>query len=179
MALRFAIGTLLLVVASASQAADAPDCSTFTWDMKRELALFGGTAAPLASGTNVAGAPQLEVGTLYEVDLHPLADVTFAHALGKSFPAETSSGGVVKLRVKVPGQYRISTDAPLWIDVIAGTDAVTSTGFQGRQPCTLIHKSVEWTLPGGVDLIVQVAGAARDRAKLAVTAAPSAADGVN
>jgi hypothetical protein len=179
MTLRFGIGALLFLVASVSHAADAPDCSTFTWDMKSELALFDGTSAPLASGTNAAGAPQLEVGMLYEVDLHPLASVTFAHALGKSFPAETSSGGVLKLRVKAPGHYRISTDAPLWIDVIAGSDAVTSTGFQGRQPCALIHKSVEWALPGGVDLIVQVAGAARDRAKLAVTAAPSAADGAH
>ncbi len=117
--------------------------------------------------------------TLYEVDLHPLAEVAFAHPLGKSFPAESSSGGVLKLRVKTPGQYRISTDAPLWIDVVAGGDVVTSTGFQGRVPCTLIHKSVAWTLPGGVDLIVQIAGAARDRARFAVTAAPSAADTVH
>ena len=127
----------------------------------------------------MAGAPQLEVETLYEVDLHPLADVAFAHPLGKSFPAETSSGGVVKLRVKSAGAVP-DLDRRAAVDRrIAGSDAVTSTGFQGRQPCTLIHKSVEWTLPGGVDLIVQVAGAARDRAKLAVTAAPSAADAVH
>ena len=170
---------LLLVVASASSPADAPDCSAFTWDMKHELALFGGTAAPLASGTNAAGAPQVDVDALYEVDLHPLAEVAFAHPLGKSFPAESSSGGILKLRVKTPGQYRISTDAPLWIDVVAGGDVVTSTGFQGRVPCTLIHKSVAWTLPGGTDLIVQIAGAARDRARFAVTAAPSAADAVH
>ncbi len=178
MNLRTALAALWLVASSASPAADTPDCSTFTWDMKHELALFGGKAASLASGANVAGAPQLEPDALYEVDLHPLVDVAFAKASGKVFPAGQSSGGVVKLRLKASGRYRISTDAPLWIDVIAAGDALTSSGFQGRQPCALIHKSVEWTLPGGVDLIVQLSGEARDRAKLAVTPAPSAATAV-
>jgi hypothetical protein len=146
--------------------------------MKHELALFGGKPTSLASGAHVADAPQLDPDTLYEVDLHPLAEVAFVKPPGKVFPAEKSSGGVVKLRLKASGQYRISTDAPLWIDVITGSDALTSSGFQGRQPCALIHKSVEWTLPGGIDLIVQVSGEARDRAKLAVTPAPSAAAAV-
>jgi hypothetical protein len=170
------ITLLLLVAASAASPADTPDCSTFTWNMKHELALFGGAPTPLASGTSVASAPQVDVDMLYEVDLHPLAQVAFAHPLGKSFPAESSSGAVLKLRVRAPGSYRISTDAPLWVDVVAGGDLVTSTGFQGRVPCTLIHKSVAWTLPVGTDLIVQIAGAARDRARFAVTAARSAAD---
>src|SRR6188472_4236371 len=47
-------------------------------------------------------------------------------------PAETSSGGVLKLRVKAPSQYRISTDAPFWIDVVAGSEIVTSTGQERR-----------------------------------------------
>lgn len=173
MALRFVVAALLLNIGSAS-AADAPDCSTFTWDMTRELALFGGAATTLPSGTDAASAPKLEVGTLYEISLHPYADVKFARPPGKTFAAGTSAGGILKLRLKAPGQYRISSDAPLWIDVVAGNETVTATGFQGRQPCTLIHKSVEWTLPAGVDLTVQIAGGARERAKLAVTAAPSA-----
>jgi hypothetical protein len=108
-----------------------------------------------------------------------LVYVTFARPPGKSAPTATSSGGLVKLRLKAAGRYRISTDAPLWIDVIAGSDALTSSGFQGRQPCALLHKSVEWALPGGVDLIVQLSGAARDRAKLAVTPVRSAAAAVH
>lgn len=110
--------------------------------------------------------------------LHPLSDVTFTLPPGKSVPAEASSGGIVKLRLNAAGRYRISTDAPLWIDVIAGSAAVTSSGFQGRQPCALIHKSVERALPGGIDLVVQLSGAARDRAKLAVTPVSSTAAGV-
>ena len=108
-----------------------------------------------------------------------LVYVTFAQPPGKSAPTATSSGGVVELRLKAAGRYRFSTDAPLWIDVIAGSDALTSSGFQGRQPCALLHKSVEWALPGGVDLIVQLSGAARDRAKLAVTPVRSAAAAVH
>jgi len=44
----------------------------------------------------------------------------------------------------------------------------------GLEPCRRIHKSVEWSLPADVDLIVQITGAgAREHAKLAVTAVPA------
>src|SRR5262245_57528241 len=163
----------LFVFAPLCFAADAPDCSTFTWDMTHELTLFGGTAQPLASARNTGAAPQLSVDTLYAVQLHPLADVTFAHPLGKAVAADGSSGGVLKLHVQDAGLYRITLDAPLWIDVVANGELVTAKGFQGRQPCKLSHKSVEWSLPANADLVVRLDGAAREQANLAVTVAPS------
>lgn len=165
---------LLCVLTMPCHAADAADCSTFTWDMSKELALFAGTGKPLAVGSTATAAPEVAVDTLYAVDLHPLADVAFVHALGKSAPAEAGSGGLLKLRVAAAGRYRITLDAPLWIDVVAGNELVASNGFQGRQPCHLIHKSVEWSLPADVELIVQLAGPSHADAKLAVTRAPDA-----
>lgn len=163
--------TVILFAGAPARGAQTPDCSAFTWDMTRELALFGTAAVQLTSADNVASAPQIEVNTLYSVDLQPLGQVAFPHALGKPFPPESSSGGMLKLRLNTAGYYRISIDAPLWIDVLAANDVIASTGFQGRQPCRLIHKSVAWSLPAGVELIVQLAGAARDRMHLAVTPA--------
>jgi hypothetical protein len=98
--------------------------------------------------------------------------VKFVHPLGKDVAAEGSSGGILKLHIDHAGRYRITLDAPLWIDVVSGNELVASTGFQGRQPCTLIHKSVEWSLPANADVVVQLAGATRPRTNLAVTAAP-------
>jgi hypothetical protein len=168
------IAALLLVFASPCFAAEAADCSTFTWNMSHELTLFAGAAKPLSSGVNAGAAPQLVLDTVYNVDLHPLSDVTFPHPLGKAAPPEGGSGGVLKLHVHNACLYRITLDAPLWIDIVAGTELVTANGFQGRQPCTLIHKSVEWSLPADVDLIVQLAGPTRAQAKLALTRAPDA-----
>jgi hypothetical protein len=100
--------------------------------------------------------------------------VTFAHPPAKAAPAKGGSGGVLTLRVRDAGRYRISLDAPLWIDVVIGNELATTNGFQGRQPCTLIHKSVEWSLPADANLIVQLAGPTRAQTKLAVTRAPDA-----
>jgi hypothetical protein len=78
------------------------------------------------------------------------------------------------VRVPAAGRYRITLDAPMWIDVIDADQPIQSTAFQRQRPCTLIHKSVEWSLPADVDLIVQITGAgAREHAKLAVTAVPA------
>lgn len=172
--MRLSLAGLLFVLTSPCFAADAGDCSTFTWNLTQELALFGGAATPLSAAVNAGDAPPLALDTVYDVALHPLTDVTFVHAPGKAAPADGGSGGILKLHVHDAGRYRISLDAPLWIDVVAGTELVDSNGFQGRQACQLIHKSVEWTLPADVDLFVQLAGGKRAQAKLAVTRAPDA-----
>jgi hypothetical protein len=45
-------------------AADAGDCTTFTWNMTRELALFGGAATPLSAAVNAGAAPALALDTV-------------------------------------------------------------------------------------------------------------------
>jgi hypothetical protein len=166
---------LLTLTAMPCLAADEPDCSTFTWDMSRELALFAGAGKTLAVGTTAKDAPRIDVNTLYVLDLRPLGEITLAHAPGKTFGADAvGSGGLLIVRIAAAGRYRITLDAPMWVDVINADERVQSIGFQGQKPCTLIHKSVEWSLPANVDLIVQVTGGgAREHAKLAVTPAPA------
>lgn len=165
---------LLCLVARTSLPADAPDCSTFSWDMSHELELFAQPGTPLEVGTNAESAPGIDVDTVYALTLYSLHDVRLARAPGKTFTTGRGIGvgGVLILRVSTAGRYRISLDAPLWIDVIDAGQQIESTASQGHRPCTLIHKSVEWPLPANVDLVVQVTGDARRHAKLAVTSVP-------
>jgi hypothetical protein len=149
-------------------AADA-DCTAFTWDMTHELQLFADAGMPLVTGTTEQGAPRVEVDTLYAVDLHPLGDVVLAHAPGSRVAADAGARGLLALRVPAEGRYRISLDAPMWIDVIRAGQPIISTAFQNGGTCRVIHKSVEWSLPAGGDLVVQLAGSPKDHAKLAVT----------
>ncbi len=72
MNIRSVAAALVLGIGSAS-AADVPDCSTFTWDMTRELALFAGAATALSSGADAATSPKPEVGTLYEISIVQVA----------------------------------------------------------------------------------------------------------
>jgi hypothetical protein len=69
--MRLSLFALLFVLTSPCFAADA-DCSTFTWNMTHELTLFSGAAKPLSSAAGADPAPQLELDTLYAVELHPL-----------------------------------------------------------------------------------------------------------
>ena len=67
--MRAKLCTLLLALTSAlgapTWAADAGDCTTFTWDMTHELKLFAQPGTPLVAGTNASGAPRVDVDTLY------------------------------------------------------------------------------------------------------------------
>ncbi len=84
MNIRSVVAALVLGMRRPHSAADAPDCSTFTWDMTHELALFGGTATPLASGANVGERTASSKWTRStKFDLHPLSDVAFAQPTGQ------------------------------------------------------------------------------------------------
>ena len=58
-----------------------------------------------------------------------------AHASGKTFAGD-GAGGLLTVRVPVAGRYRITLDAPMWLDVINADSPIESTAFQGQKPCT-------------------------------------------
>jgi hypothetical protein len=69
-------------------------------------------------------------------------------------------GGLALLQVAVPGAYRISADQPLWIDVAFNGALLKPQDFQGRRGCNAPHKIVEFQLPMGVQLTLQISNAA-------------------
>jgi hypothetical protein len=87
-------------------------------------------------------------------------------------PGLLSSYGLVRLRLATAGLYRISGDQPFWIDVVAGGELAQSTSYQGAAGCNAPHKIVQFTLPAGQVLVLQVSGSGSAHARLAVTAAP-------
>lgn len=66
------------------------------------------------------------------------------------------------------GRYRITTDAPIWIDVLAGGAELKATAFHGWQDCALFRKSVEYDLAAGQPLLLQLSGAARAAVRLGI-----------
>jgi len=70
------------------------------------------------------------------------------------------------------GNYRISLDAPLWIDVLADAAALPARDFQGRPGCSAPHKIVEFELPGNTPLTLQFSGAQSATVRLAITRSP-------
>jgi hypothetical protein len=166
------IAVAWLATALPAHAADttAADCSGFGWDMSRELALFAHTGKAVTAAPNATAAPRVDADVLYTVTLAPRASVAFAHPPGKTVgDGAVGTAGLVAFRPAQAGLYHITLDAGMWVDVVNAGQLVDSNGFRGRQPCGPIHKSVEWSLPAGMDLIVQISGPATEPVRMTIT----------
>jgi len=147
-------------------------CDTFSWNVSAELALFTQQGTAIAAGADAKQAPTIQAGHLYAVGLVDEAKVHFAHAPGKTRLADGAHGGLLAIRLTGAGKYRVTIDKPSWIDITDADALVNSNQFQGRSTCPLIHKSVEYTLPAGKPLLIQLSGETEATVRLAVTPVP-------
>ena len=172
MRLRLVLSWLIVLAAIHGTRAFADDpCLGFKWDVAKEHALFGGPAAALSAGKDPASAPTIAAGRLYALQLAPQAAVSFAAAPGKS-PPDGAYAGLAVLQLGTAGDYRVSVDAPLWIDVVADGKLAAVEDYQGLHSCNAPHKIVAFDLAAGRRFILQVSGAAKAEVRLTVTKAP-------
>jgi hypothetical protein len=164
----------LLVAGGAVHAADDP-CAGFKWDVARERGLFAGKAMSERAGTDVTQAPAIEPELLYELMLTRQDQVHFQAPPGKAPRTGGTFAGLLRLKVSKPGLYRISVDQPFWIDVASGTELVHSTDYAGAAGCSAPNKIVQYLLPAGRDLMVQISGLQSAQARLTVTFATNGA----
>lgn len=160
-----------LVLVSGSAAADSDPCAGYKWDVSRERALFAGQAQPLAAGKDAAGAPVLESGHLYALELAAASAVRFVVAPGKASPAEGTYAGVLNLKVPAPGKYRIAIDEALWVDVESNGRLLSPVDYEGVHDCSAPRKIVVFTLDSQDGWILQVSGANRTAVRVSVTPA--------
>jgi hypothetical protein len=174
---RFILPLLLAAVlagaSSTSVLADDP-CTGFKWDVSREHALFGGSAASVIAGKDTASAPAIATDHLYELKLTPQTQVSFARPPGKTMLTDGAFAGLVTFRVTAPGAYRVAVDVPFWIDVVADGRLVATKDFQGAHGCDAPHKIVEYELAAAQPLMLQVSGSTQAVVRLTVTASPAA-----
>jgi len=168
--------TLLVLAASGAEAAErSGGCIEFAWDVRAEHLLFAMNPLPLAAGVDRATTPTVTVDRLYQLHLQRHADVTFPMPPGVRELRAEGFGGLAQLQVAVPGTYRISADQPLWIDVAFNGALLKPLDYQGRHDCTNPHKIVEFQLPMGVNLTLQISNATSAEARISVTPAPEPA----
>lgn len=164
---------LLLVPATliAAEPALPAGCDTFTWDVRQELAALQSQGHPVeAVRTPQPTQPPIALGLRYEVSLHPQREVSLAARPGKPMLEDDATAGMVALRVPAPGRYRVSITTAHWVDVVDAGTVLVSVDFQGRRGCPLVHKIVEFDLPAGRDLLLQLSGGDAAVAGVAVTA---------
>jgi hypothetical protein len=161
----------LVLPLSTMAAADDP-CAAFTWDVHHERELFAAAPQSVAATAKLAAAPALAGEHLYALQLLPQAQVSFVVAPGKHRSTDGPYAGLARVTVPQAGSYRISLDAPLWIDVLANGGALAARDFQGRPGCSAPHKIVEFELPAHTPLTLQFSGAQSATVKLALTRSP-------
>jgi hypothetical protein len=173
--------TALLVAALVSQtalAADADPCTKFTWDVSHELAVMKQTPQPVsAAAKSGKDVPQLQLDKVYELKLANQSGVTFALTPGKPTLPDNAQAGLAHFKTEKAGRYRVSITSGHWIDILDGSQLIRSRDFQGTRGCPLPHKIVEYDLPAGRDLILQLSGSPDASVVLAVTAVTGAPRG--
>ena len=106
-------------------------------------------AQPLTAVRAVSGVPVMRPDGTFMVQLIDAARIRFAVPLGKPV-AEGDKGGLVILKIREAGTYRIALQHKAWIDVMRGGKVVASTAHAHGAPCSGIAKMVDFTLPRGV-----------------------------
>jgi hypothetical protein len=163
---------VMLAGATVATAADDP-CSGFKWDVTQEHALFSKAPESVAAGHDLASAPTMKTGKLYELALAPQDGVKFVLMPGKKGLPDGAFAGLVHLQVPAAGAYRVSLDQGFWIDVVGNQKLIESTDFTGSHSCDGPRKIVLFNLPAGQDLVLQLSGAAKDRVRVTLTPAPA------
>jgi hypothetical protein len=151
---------------------ESQGCHDFAWDVHRERTLFAGQPHAVQGGTSVAATPTVRPERLYEVQLAPQPQVKYVATPGKVMLSDGAYGGMVKFTVARSGSYRVSLDAPFWIDVVADGKLLGTEDFSGQRGCANPRKIVIFQMPAGQPLWLQISGARRAQAELTVTAAP-------
>jgi hypothetical protein len=163
---------VLSAIATAAPAFADDPCLGFKWDVSKEHALFGGSPAALSAGKDVPSAPTIAAGRLYAIKLTPQTGVSFAASPGKRSAPDGAYAGLAVLQLETEGVYRISVNAPLWIDAVADGKLAVVEDYQGLHSCDSPHKVVAFKLTGAARFVVQLSGAAQAAIRLTVTKAP-------
>ncbi len=145
-------------------------CRVGNWDMSAEIGLFQGVARPLTAARRARAAlPELSTGLLWELQLAPQNEVHFITAPSRSLIADGSFAGLARVSVPAPGRYRITIDGPFWVDLLNRGRPLAALDFGGRQGCGLFRKIIEYDIPDGAVLALQLSGAGRSVARITVS----------
>jgi len=160
------------LVGQGALAADNIDpCTRFTWNVSHELAVAKQTPSPVAAASQAGkDVPPLQLDKLYELKLSAQNEVSFALPPGKPTLPDGAQAGLARFHTDKAGRYRVAITSGHWIDIVDGAQIIKSRDFQGARGCERPRKIVEYELPGGKDLTLQLSGSPDAAVILSVTA---------
>lgn len=158
------LAAMVMLAGAAPLRADPPEAKclvpSHVWDK----------AEPITAVRAVSGVPVLRPGGPVMARLIDAAKVRFAVPLGKPV-AEGDKGGLIILKIRQVGTYRIALQHKAWIDVMRDGKPIESTAHAHGAPCSGIAKMVDFVLPRGV-YTLQLSAAADETIGVQVTRQP-------
>jgi hypothetical protein len=108
------------------------------------------TQSPLSAARDVSELSRatLRVGNAAAVTLSAGSDVRYLASPEKPGGAE-GYGGLFALTVDQAGTYRVALGSAAWVDVLRGTQAVTSVAHSHGPECSGVRKMVDFQLTPG------------------------------
>ena len=164
----FAVLTLLLASMTAQADDIAAACQEPGWDMSREILAFRVLGMAMEAGSEARAAPAIQIGRVYALRLKPQETVKFARTPQKFSQQQGAVAGLAQLAVSSSGKYRITSDAPLWIDIVAPSGTLQASEFNGWHQCGLFRKSLIYSFSAGQPLVLQLSGGSAPVVKVAI-----------
>ena len=169
--------TLLAIFMAPVRAHEPPaeGCGAFSSELAHELRVMREAAVSATSTSGASRAlPRLQLDTRYAINLAGQDRVRFAAKPARFSKSPSLRGGAFQFEVPTAGRYRVSITSRHWIDVVDAESVLESVHHFGPG-CDLVHKVVEFDLPAGRPLTLQVSGQDDAIIGLAITAATPAA----
>jgi len=170
--------------------APAEDCAKLSQKLQAVVTAMDGPGSRIEAFPRLESTPAVEPGIhKLEVALRPLPEVSLvgkeslsrqtlksegamAEKTKSEENVENLFGGFVRLTVPKNGMYRISADAPLWIEVIDGEKPIERVRTVPRLRCGRIHKSLGFPLERERSYWLEMSGSKRPGVTVLITEEP-------
>ncbi len=157
------------VAAADDHLGDQGGCDKYPWDMNREWSLMITDQFPLKSyAVADPEARYIPLDRRVLFALHPSDQVKLPAATEKKHAGSTYAG-MARIQLPFQKKYRISSNKPVWIDVVGPNGIVPATKFAMMMGCEKLVKTVIFKLENEVDYWLQITGSADAQVELLVT----------
>jgi len=170
---------LFLVASSAAQTAPKSrsmdqmhgGCDNYAANLTTEMRLMSMNAVQINAASQAAEAPQVRTSQVFSINLLPQSQVHFALAPAQDRGGPERWAGLVALGTLPKGNWRVSADKSVWIDLIGSGQLLPSPAFEMQTECPTIFKTVVFEAPGTVTVLLQISGATTQSVRLLITSA--------
>jgi len=150
---------------------DPVECAQLPSELKAVVAAMDGPGKKLPA---LAGrsdmTPLAPAAQRLDVTLQPSERVSLAATSKTEKKGEGQTfAGLLAFSVPQDGNYRVSADSTVWIDVLDGDRVVERTKLDRRMQCGHVHKSLGFTLKTGVNYWLQLSSSKVPEVHLIIT----------